>query len=302
MTTPRDRLDLVLLVVLIAAWGLLPFTGGDVLADALELRSRPVVVLSAVGLWAVWGASLLCLLVPRALSLTAVRVLVPTSVPAVGWAVLDRGDGSVLAVAGMSLAAAATALVLSAPVGDRFVNGSSYGAERRFALRPPGVLVLGPLVLLWALVVLGVAAGPLLLAAQAWVAGALALLAGWPLAFAASRRAHVLARRWIVLVPAGLVVHDPLGLASSLLARRGDLVHLGPAPADTDALDLTLGALGLAVRVELREPVEVLTTAARRAAGGSYTAAGESARAVLVTPSRPGLLVREAARRRLPIG
>jgi hypothetical protein len=38
----------------------------------------------------------------------------------------------------------AAVISLSAPVGDRMVNGSSYGDERRMPLRPPGVLLLGP--------------------------------------------------------------------------------------------------------------------------------------------------------------
>ena len=135
--------------------------------------------------------------------------------------------------------------------------GSSYGDERRMPLRVPGPLLAGPLVLVWAVAVAGVAAGPLLLAARQWVAGAAAMAAGLPAAGVAVRSMHTLARRWLVFVPNGLVVHDPLVLVEPVLLRRADVRSLGPAPADTAALDLTRGALGLALEVRLVPPVSL---------------------------------------------
>ena len=63
------------------------------------------------------------------------------------------------------------------------------------------------------------------------------------------RRWHKLSRRWFVLVPTGVVVHDHLVLAETLMMRRNEVVGLRLAPADTEALDLTGPAAGHAVEV-----------------------------------------------------
>ena len=108
--------------------------------------------------------------------------------------------------------------------GDVLLNGSSYGHERRLPLRVPGPVLLGPLVLAWAAIVAPLVAGPLLLAARAWIAGAAVLVLGLPLAAVGVRSLHGLARRWLVLVPAGLVLHDHQALVEPVLfpaARSG---------------------------------------------------------------------------------
>ena len=62
-----------------------------------------------------------------------------------------------------------------APIGDAFVDGSSYGDERRFLLRTPGALAIGPLFVVCAVIVAGLTVGPVLLLAQRWVVGAILL-------------------------------------------------------------------------------------------------------------------------------
>lgn len=296
-----------LAVTLAAAvcWLALPFTAGDALDVATAGADAPGRWVIGLGAWALWAAGTAALALASTASLTVARFVVPAGLAASAAAAIAGGaDGATrgpAGVIGVTAAAAATVLVLSAPFGDRAVNGSSYGAERRFALRPTAAMVVAA-PLLWLLALLAVAAGPLLAAGGFVVAGVLTTMAGWPLAFAIVRRTHVLARRWLVLVPAGIVVHDPLVLTDSLLVQRRSLVGLGPAPADTDARDLTGGAFGLALEVRLREPASILTNAQRREAGGSLTAPGEQVDAVLVAASRPGAVVREAAGRGLPQG
>lgn len=287
-------------------WLVLPFTAGDLLATAAAQRSTPVQWVLAVGLWLGWGVGVGTIAIARTSSLTLGRYLIPAGLAATVWAAVDADpDGNralgATGVIGLACAAAACALVLTAAYGDRCVNGSSYGAERRFALRPPTAVVLGPLPVLWVVVTAGAVAGPLLLAARSWVAGVVALAAGWALAVVIVRRTHQLSRRWLVLVPAGVVVHDPLMLTDSLLVQKGNLAGIGPALADTTATDLSMGALGLALEVALREPSKILTNADRRAAGGSFTAPGTEVTAVLVTPSRPGAVMRTVTERRLPM-
>jgi hypothetical protein len=143
-------------------------------------------------------------------------------------------------------------------------------------------------------VVAGVTAGPLLLAARLWVPGAVVLVVGPLAARWGVRVLHGLARRWLVFVPTGVVVHDPLTLVDPILLRRGVVTSFGPAPADTDAVDLTAGASGLALEARLSEPVSLLPVAPRRTPTEL-----KGVTRILVTPSRPGRVVAEARRRRL---
>jgi hypothetical protein len=301
MSRARVTVTTVVPAVVAVCWLALPFTVGDAVASALGDRSTPVVWVAATGLWLGWAVGAGAIVIARTSGLTIARYVVPGAAAVAVWATADASEVTPVAVAGLVAATVAASLVLTAAFGDRSVNGSSYGAERRFALRPPTAVVLGPLPLLWVVVAAGVTAGPLLLAARVWVAGAVALVVGWPLAAAIVRRTHVLSRRWLVLVPAGVVVHDPLVLVDSLLVQKANLASLGPALADTTATDLTMGAVGLAVEVHLRTPSSILTHAERRAAGGSLVAAGTEVDAVLVTPSRPGAVMRTVTERHLPV-
>ncbi|HET6953334.1 MAG TPA: hypothetical protein VFI47_23335, partial [Acidimicrobiales bacterium] len=132
------------------------------------------------------------------------------------------------------------------------------------------------------------------LAARQWPAGVAALAAGVPAVVFGMRSLHTLARRWIVFVPAGMVLHDPLALAEPILLPRAQVRSLDPAVAGTEALDLTAGAAGLALEVTTVEPVSLLPVAPR---GRPSELTG--VRALLFTPVRPGRLLAEARRRRI---
>ena len=126
--------------------------------------------------------------------------------------------------------------------------------SERFPLRPPAVLLLGP-----------IAAGVGAHRASPCPAAALALAsravgprepssaaAGAAAAWWGVRVLARLTRRWCVFVPAGITLVDDMALAEPTLMRSGDIVAVGPAPADTDALDLSAGATGLIVQMDLR--------------------------------------------------
>ncbi len=277
-----------------ATWLVLPVVLGPALGDALDDASRPVQLVATVGLWVGWAVVLVATLVPTTVSLTALRVAAPAALVAALAATVATG-ASTAGVVGL-VGALVTALAAFWPgTGEAFVAGSSYGNERRMPLRVPGPLLAGPLFLAWLVAAAGVATGPLLLAAEQWVAGAAALAVGLPAAVVALRSMHTLARRWLVFVPTGVVVHDPLALAEPVLLRRADVRSFGPAPADTTALDLTRGALGLALEVRLEPPVALVLAAGGRPGVGEATTAG----ALLVSPTRPGAVIAEARRRRL---
>jgi hypothetical protein len=279
-------------------WLALPLVGGPGLGDALGDASRPVQLVASLGLWIGWAGVLVATLVPTTVSLTVLRAAAPGAVAALVAATL-AGGASTADVVGLAGALIAAVAAFWPGTGEVFVDGSSYGDERRLPLRVPGPLLAGPLPLAWAVLAGGVASGPLLLAAGQWAAGAAALAVGLPAVWFAGRALHGLAQRWLVLVPRGMVVHDPLALAEPVLLRHSDVRAFGPAPADTLALDLTLGALGLALEVRVDPPVAVVL--ARPGRPGRRPAVREAIRtgSLLVTPTRPGAVLAEARGRRL---
>jgi hypothetical protein len=266
---------------------------GPALGDALDGASRPVQLVTSLGSWAIWLVVLVATLVPTTISLTALRLAAPGAVVAAAAALVVTGPDAA-AVAGLAGALVAALAALAPETAEAFVDGSSYGDERRLPLKVPAALLAGPAQLAWLAVAAGLCAGPLLLATRQWVAGAVALALGAPLVRWGVRVLHNLARRWLVFVPAGVVVHDPLTLVDPILLRRTVVRSLGAAPADTDALDLTGGASGLALEIRLAEPVSLLPVAPRRT-----PAHLEDVTAVLLTPGRPGRVVAEARRRRI---
>jgi hypothetical protein len=274
-------------------WVALPFTAGSALGDALGDASRPVQVVANVGLWVGWALGVVASAVSLPVSLTVLRVLAPGALVAVVAAAV-AGHGSPLAVGWTAVTAG---WVFSPTLGAVCVNGPAYPNERRFLLRAPGGLLCGPLALAWGLAVAGVAAGPLLLAAGRWVWGAIATIAGLPLAAVLLRGVHDLSRRWAVFVPAGLVLHDPLTVVDPVLLRRPSVTRLVPARRDTTALDLTQRAPGLVLEIDLAEEVPLALVRPGHRLGEPVKASR-----LLITPTRPGALLEEARRRRFRVG
>lgn len=283
-----------------AIWVLLPILIGPTISDALHgIDPGPRSVTSAA-LWVCWALCLTATLVPLPVTLTVLRLGSPAVAALAVWSATVTDE---LVHTGFGLLAGVLVVLASfaAPVADRFVDGASYGDERRFLLRAPGpvVLVLGPLATAVALA--GATVGPVLLLHSQWVAGAVVTAAGLPLAVLSLGSLHRLARRWIVLVPAGFVLHDHLALAEPTLVQRAGLKQLGAAAADTGTCDFTQQARGLALEVRCRRPHDVLPVKSR--SGAKTTAIEvEAIDAFLCSPVRPDVVLAEAARRRLPVG
>ncbi len=289
--------DRVTLWVLRLLWISLPYSAGALFVDALDGRSSGFGSTATVGLWTGWAIGLVALLVPHTTSLTFVRIVAPASLAAAMWAVTADSELATELLA-VVVTGAISVIVMTAPIGAAFVNGTAYGDERRLPLRPPGRLLLGPIPLTWAVAVAGAVTGPLLLGARLWVAGTITIMVGVPLAVVAVRALHGLGQRWLVFVPAGMVVHDFSSLADPQLFRRVDIDRFGPALADTEAEDLTLMAPGLALELAFARPMTIV----RRPQRGHPLDSGKRVAALLVTPSRPGLVLREAESRRIPVG
>lgn len=287
--------------VLRVAWLVLPITAGDVIARSLVARSTAVVTVAGISVWLIWAVVLAASLVPLPVTLTLVRVLAPIAPVATAVAAFvtptSTVDQSVASVAsttlGLVAAIVAVAAASSAPTADEFVDGASYGDERRFALRAPGAFLLGPIPVFWALSVGALLLGAGLLAARSWILGSVAVVLGAITTRRSAAAFHGLSRRWLVFVPAGVTLVDHLSLADPVLLPRRQIAQIGPAPAGSSAPDLTQSALGLALEIDLDSPIEITRRLAATDSEIQLTAA------LLVTPGRPGAVLREAARRGL---
>ena len=283
-------------------WVILPLTAGPAYGSALHPYSGPVRLTAVVFLWAGWTAVLVGTLVPHPIGLTALRLAAPAALATAAWAAITNRPSVLASTAAMARARASSVLAMAPATGFMYVNGAAYPNERRYLLRLPGPLLLGPLEVAWAVTVGAPAAGALLLAARAWIAGAIVLVAGVPLAVIVARALHGLSTRWIVFVPAGLVLHDPLALIDPVLFQRKVIETLRPARRDrrntpSEALDLAQRAPGLALELVLREPAILMLMKPGRLGGESVATAK-----VRLVPTRPGQVVREAQRRRVPVG
>jgi hypothetical protein len=177
------------------------------------------------------------------------------------------------------------------------VQASAYGDESRFPLRPPAA-VAAAAGITWILWAAATVAGPLLLASRSWIAGAVLTVLAVAGGVLLAPRWHRLSRRWFVLVPAGVVLHDPVVLADTVSLRTNQVARIRLARQDTEAADLTGPASGYAIEIDTTEAVTAVF---------AFTPQHPNGRAIhltafLVAPSRPGQVLVAAAQRRLPVG
>ena len=278
-----------------ALWLVLPVTLGDLLAEVLAGRDGPGRWVAVVAAWLAWAVGLGASLLrdPRALTVLRVLAPVPVVVALLGAAGTTPGVAGWIGVAAAALLAV---VAFAAPTGEWAIDGGSYGDEHRSPLRCPAPLLAGPVPLTWVLTV-GPALGAVVAAlAEAWIPAVGLALVGTATAWFGGRSLDRLARRALVFVPAGVTLVDAFALAEPVLLARRSVTRLGPAPAGTSSLDLTVGAPGLIVQVDLDPPVS-LVPATRR---GGVAEAVETG-SVLIAPTRPGVFLRLAEERGLRV-
>ena len=237
------------------------------------------------------------MLIPRPLSLTITRIGVPLAV-AIAVATAFNG-ASTTTVAALAVAASGFSLVLGTrgEFARQCAQGAAYGDEERFPLKVPPGITFAVLPLALALIGSALTIGPLLLATRQWVGGGFALVLLLPAAFVA-RLIHQLSLRWVVLVPAGLVVADPLTLTDPVLLVRNRILGLGPADPRREppagSLDLRLGAGSGSCALLLVEDADLMRRVRNRSVG-------VRSHLILVTPTSASLLLARASARRIPV-
>jgi len=277
-------------------WISLPLLCGPSLADSLNDFKLLLRTTVSISLWTFWVLILLSTLIATPISLAIIRIGAPAAAALSLWSALET-SGSVSGIIGLAASAITACVALSAPLGDKFSDGASYGDERRFLLRAPGpvLLLLGPLA--WLTSVAGLTVGPILLLNKNFLLGSLISLCGFPLAALASNAIYQLGKRWLVLVPAGILLHDHLSVGDPTLIPRNQLANFSPAKVETNALDLSQNSFGLSLEIQCLTPLSMmLRTGTRKTT--NETSIVES---FLINPVRPNVLLAEAQKRGLRV-
>lgn len=237
---------------------------------------------ATISTWLLWVTGAVAVFVGSPLTLTLARTTLPLSIP-VAVVLLIAGANVPLSTVGLVASLIASYSVFTAEVGQRWVQFAAYGAERRFLLRAPLGFAL-PAVMLWVLV--AVLASYAVVSAEGSQTALAVVLGAIAAALAAlgSTRWHRLSCRWLVLVPAGVVIHDPLVLMETAMWRSHVVSGATLAPAETEAADLTGPATGPALEISLRSSETVVLAAGRKTPEGRAL----HLTAALIAPSRPG--------------
>ena len=281
-----------------AIWISLPVAAGGVFADAIAPWPDGPRIVAAALAWVGWTIVLFATLVPRPPAITVTRFGMPLAFGvAVAVAITGRGPAAVAAAA-IVLTAAAVVLGTRGEFARLCAQGAAYGDEERFPLKvPPAVTFpISPVAI--AIVGAAVIVGPLLLANRSWVPGAIVIAIAGPAAFFVVRLVHQLARRWVVLVPAGLVVADPLTMTDPVLFPRARIMGLGPADPSRSppegACDLRLGASYGSCALLLTDDADIVRRVRSK---------GETIRAdlLLVTPTAAARLLERAKAHRIHV-
>lgn len=240
--------------------------------------------------WGIWVIVALAILVPHPLSLVTVRLLAPLLALHTGATVLEESTLRWSTVLALLLMVAVSATAFSARYGSVHAQAAAYGHERRHLLRPP-MAVLAPLALVWLVVA---ALGAVAMRGEQLAVSLSATALFIALAVFMLRRALVLSRRWLVFVPAGIAVHDPLLLRDTFMVHKHDVRALRDAASNTEAFDVTGTTWGTPLELVVSHPHDVsLSPFGARLTG---TLDRLHVTALLVAPSRPHIALADFPR------
>ena len=267
-------------------WLAVGLSGVWSIGDAVDGRSAAVRTTVMIGAWLAWGVGVVALVVPSTLGLTVMRMVSALSCGAAvhSWI---AGAAPVRGAVFAGCALICGFLVGGADFGQQCVQALAYDDEQRFLLRPPAAF-LPPIAVAGLAWVAAVLAAPLLLASGRWVIGIPVALVAALLTVLLVPRFNALARRWLVFVPAGVVVHDPVVLGETLMVPRAEFVGIDLALAGTEAADFTGPAAGHAVEIRMRSMTNALLAPTKAAPRGTAL----HMQSFIIAPTRPGLVLR----------
>lgn len=252
-TTPNTRNTPVWIVRV--AWVLLAVVPGP-LGDAVADSGRTAQVVFTSTAWVLWAVGVVAVAWLSPVSLTAIRSIAPAVVIGLVVATLARPNPADAAVAwplvSVALAVIAAFAAFLPDYAAAHVQASAYGAERRLPLRIP-VPHVAPMALVWVSTTGAVGGFLFALAGEVWWLVALAGVVTAGLVWLAATRLHRFARRWLVVVPAGVVVHDHVLLAETFMVKAHTVTSVRVVDSPGEAIDLSGVARGALIVVSLRE-------------------------------------------------
>lgn len=245
-TAPRITPSRILLGIAVAAWVLVGFSAPwQVLADDASTATSTALLVWG---WSLWLVTAIELLVPAPISLTTIRCVTPIAVVA-----------SLISVSPLAVFASIVMLMIgfSPLFADVMVQGGAYGEEKRFALRTPVPQML-PTIIAWGVLSFALIGGSLYITSEKYVIGIPLAIVGLVLATRVPKLLHRHSRRWLVIVPAGIVIHDHLVLAETVMSPRSKIASLTVVPEAGESADFTGGVAGARMAVQLREADKIV--------------------------------------------
>ena len=235
----------------LAVWVAIGIAFTPSLDAVLERSALPLRIGAFVLFFALYAAGIVAYVFPRPWGTIVVRLgaflYVIAGIVVASTSGADASIGE--RVAAPVVAALALGVALCVPVGERFVDGSSYPGERRFGFRWPrraaGGIVLASLVPAAAVTALLLALGGTGL--WRWLGVALVFVT-WPASWLVMRQLGVLAHRWLVFAPQAVVAVDPYLLGEPMRIPLPRVLDCAVAPDDHEPgagmLDLRASAKG----------------------------------------------------------
>lgn len=238
-------------------------------------------IILLITIWASWLLIFISTIVPSTLSLTLTRVFGPLFLTIAIYA-SSANPGSILQLANGSLFIILLGSIYSSKYSHIMINGSAYGSETRFLLKTPIAFLLLLALPVYALVIISSITAILTTKYHQSIGLILlpATVAVWPFIV---RFMNNLSRRWLVFVPAGLVLHDYLTIKTPVLMKKNNIDTI-TTYSQQDALDLTAGTSGYSSLIELKN-----STNFELHRDSNET----STNAIRVAPSLPGALLKE---------
>ncbi len=280
----HTRFDVAIVRLMRAAVVGLGFTV-PFLADPLSQLSEGHRLAASIALWSLWAVVLLSILVPASSSLTALRLTAPAHLVTT-LMVTSVGGFDMLSAIALALGAVVVVSSASGEIGTYFIQSSAYGDEHRFPLRCPRPHLV-VVILAWSTWFATAAIGSILLAAGVEIGSistAIAL-AGFVVL---PRRFHRYARRWLVSVPAGLVIHDPVVLTETVMFPKRLITDVdstsGHFASDDAPFDLSGGIRSSGIVIRLADPETVILAPTKDHPGGQAF----HVRSVRICPTRIG--------------
>jgi hypothetical protein len=150
-------------------------------------------------------------------------------------------------------------------------------------------VLIAPILLSTLVVDLSIISLPLLVAEKNWSIAAVSLAGLYFSAKYLLPRIHLLSRRWLVFVPAGVVIHDEIVLSTNLMIRKQELSRIQLARDNSAAADLSALTWGVPLEFSFNKPLDISLTSI--GAKHLNTISTIHAQSVLIATSRPGAVL-----------